>query len=80
MIAYEGKHGIRYWLADTEEQLCAALKLLFELLDDLGCFSSLDDDLPAARKGDQKAIRRILRTRQVNETWEVCYAIDPLAK
>ncbi len=82
ILAHEGKHGIQYWVIDNREQVNAAMRALFNQLDDEGCYEEEDEwTLSAARKGDHGAIYKILKARQdaEYEKWEVIFAIDPCA-
>ena len=81
LIAHEGKHGIIYWQAADRQQVNAALRALFDMLDEQGCYED-DEGLDAARAGEHSAIYRILKARQdcEYEKWEVIYAIDPSSK
>ena len=36
LIAHEGKHGIIYWQAADRQQVNAALRALFDMLDEQG--------------------------------------------
>jgi hypothetical protein len=80
ILVYNGKYEKIYWLADSKEQLEAAFKRLFAILDNLCCY---DDDVPgitAARNGDIKIITKILQERKdcEYEGWDFIYADDPL--
>lgn len=76
ILIYHGEHGDQYWLADTPTREMQALQALFTILDEWGCYTEVDDTdvahaLPAARKGDPKAIHFILsvRDRYEYEGW-----------
>ncbi len=83
IIIYDGKHGQEYWIAETREQVRAALRELFTMLDGMGCYTDwsnndIQDLLPEARGGSHRAIYEILRARQSYEYegWRTEYATD----
>jgi len=45
LIAHEGKHGITYWQATSRQQIDAAMRALFDLLDSQGCYHDQQQDL-----------------------------------
>jgi hypothetical protein len=80
ILVYRGKYEKLYWLAGNNEQLQAAFKKLFAVLDNFCCY---DDDVPgiaAARNGDIKVIEKILHERKdcEYEGWDFICAADPL--
>ena len=81
ILVYEGKYGQVLWLADSRPQVNAAMRQLFDMLDEDGCYID-DEGLEAARAGEHMAIYRILKARQdyEYETWRIVYATDPTEK
>jgi len=79
ILIYHGKHGDEYYLADTNARLAAAKQQIFQMLDEWGCYSDIDDErLTAARGGDHGAIHSILIEHQDSEyeNWEIVIATD----
>ncbi len=78
ILIYHGKHGDEYMLADTTERLRAALKRLFKMLDEMGCYEG-EEYLEDARNGNDQALRFILMSRKdcEYEGWDLEEAIDP---
>lgn len=83
ILIYHGKHGDEYWLADTEEQLNAAMFRLFTILDELQCY--VEDEhhsltLRMARTGNAKCVRAILEEHRgyEYEGWDLEEATDPI--
>lgn len=60
MLAYRGKHGDQYWLADTPTRAVQARKTLFRQLDGMGYYEDDEDNLEQARAGNVQAIEIIL--------------------
>jgi len=79
ILVYHGKHGDEYWLADTPERLQAAMRQLFQMLDDWHCYKSSDEGVAAARAGDARAVKGILMRHAgyEYEGWDIIEAIDP---
>ena len=82
ILIYHGKHEDQYWLADTPQQLEAALRKLFTELDELGCYT--EDEfrsltLANAREGDARCIRHILESHRFHEYegWDLKEVADP---
>ncbi len=82
ILIHHGKHGDEYLLADTPERLSAAMRHLFNLFDELGCYA--EDEvrsltLAKAREGDARSIRYILESRRdcEYEGWDMEEAVDP---
>jgi hypothetical protein len=78
IMIYRGKYGDEYWLADTHDQLKAAMRKLFTFLDGWQCYSN-DVGLKEAREGDIRAISRILEARRLYEyeEWQLVEVVDP---
>ena len=83
ILLYHGKTGPSCWLADTRDQLNAAMQAMFREIDTLGCYSSYPREFyqafTAARNGDARQTRAILNMRNGRkwESWELLYADDP---
>ena len=83
ILLYHGKTGPECWLADTREQLNAAMRAVFQRIDTLGCYSSYPREFfrnfTKAREGDSRQVRAILNMRNGRkwESWEVLDAGDP---
>lgn len=79
ILVYRGKYGREYWLANTDEQLSAALTKLFKRLDEWSCYEDDEDGIAEARAGNFKAIRSILvrHSDYEYEGWDLEEAIDP---
>ena len=79
ILIYHGKQDDEYWLADTPERLNAALRQLFQRLDDWHCYEDGEAGLAEARAGSRKAIRRILDRHNgwEYECWDLQEATDP---
>ncbi len=78
ILIYHGKHGDEYWLADTPERFRAAMRKLFTMLDEMGCYED-DPGLEQARNGDHRFICHILqaRNRYEYEGWDLEEVSDP---
>ena len=59
ILVYYGKHGDEYWMADTPEQLEAAMRGLFASLDECDYYED-EDHAEKAREGDLETIKCIL--------------------
>ena len=79
ILIYHGKHGKDYYLVDTPERLEAAMRQLFQQLDDCGCYEDDEQDVAEARSGNIKAITWVLKRHAgyEYEEWEIIEAIDP---
>ena len=79
ILIYHGKHGKDYYLVDTPERLEAAMRQLFQQLDDWGCYEDDEQDVAEARRGNIKAITWVLKRHAgyEYEEWEIIEAIDP---
>lgn len=68
ILVYFGKHGNTYWLVDTPARKRAAMRELFDLLDEEGCYQDEDEEhLAACRQGKPRAIEGMLYSRQSAE-------------
>ncbi len=78
ILIYHGKYGDEYLLADTPARIRAALRRLFKLLDEQGCYED-QPHVEEARNGDDRAIRFILASRKgcEYEDWDLEEVIDP---
>ena len=68
ILIYHGKHGKTHWLADSKEQLNAAMWKLFTILDEQGCYTEDETHsftLRMARAGNAKCVRAILEPSHV---------------
>ena len=63
ILIHRAKHGDAYWLADTETRAAQAREILFQRLDEQGCYTD-DEGLEKARAGDVQAIETILEGRR----------------
>lgn len=54
LLKWEGKHGERYWMADTEKRLKAAFMAMFVELNDYGMYEGGED----AEKGLLEKIKK----------------------
>jgi hypothetical protein len=81
ILVYFGKHGDEYFLVDTPERLEAALRYLFKLFDEWGCYSDDEEDIVEARAGNARAIRWVLERHcdYEYEEWRIETALDLLA-
>ena len=82
ILIYHGKHGDEYWLADSSEQLNAAMWRLFTILDEQGCYIEAETHsftLRMARAGNSRCVRSILESRKgcEYEDWDLEEAYDP---
>ena len=80
ILVYRGKHDNDYYLVDTPERLQAAMRQLFMLLDECGCYTDEDTrHLAQARDGNIRAIKGILESHRCYEyeEWEIIEVIDP---
>jgi len=82
ILIYHGKHGKTYWLADSKEQLNAAMWKLFTILDEQGCYAEDETHsftLSMARAGNAQCVRAILESRRdcEYEGWDLEEAVDP---
>jgi len=80
ILVYRGKHGNAYWLADTKTRAAQAREILFERLDEQGCYE-IDEEglLEQARAGKADAIEFILESRRgcEYEDWDYEYVEVP---
>lgn len=83
LLVYHGKHSDHYWLIDTPARHDAAMVALFQLLDEFGCYHSIDNKkcleaLAVARSGNLKFIKAILESHNgyEYESWDIEYAED----
>lgn len=67
ILIYHGRHGDKYWLADTSERLEAAMRKLFAQFDEWGCYEGDENGIAKARAGDLRVIKCILQRRQDRE-------------
>jgi len=79
ILIYHGKHGNQHWLADTDERLNAALRILFQQLDEWGCYDDSVEGIHEARVGNIGTIKRILTRRSAceYEEWDLEEVVDP---
>ena len=82
ILIYHGKHGDEYWLADTPQQLNAAMFRLFAILDGQQCY--VEDEhrsftLRMARMGNAQCVRAMLELHRdyEYEGWELKEVVDP---
>jgi hypothetical protein len=82
ILVHYGKHGDEHWLADSSEQLNAAMWRLFTILDEQQCF--VEDEvhsftLRMARTGNAQCVRAILQLHRdyEYEGWELKEVTDP---
>ncbi len=77
ILIYHGKHGDEYWLADTPERFRAAMRKLFTMLDEDGCYEG--ENVEQARSGDHRFICHLLQSRKdcEYEGWDLEEVSDP---
>ena len=84
ILLFHDNTGPICWLANTEEQLSAAMRVMFRCIDTRGCYSSYPREFyrnfELAREGDNRQIRAILKMRngKKGESWQILNAGDPL--
>ena len=78
ILVYYGKHGDEYWMADTPEQLEAAMRGLFASLDECDYYED-EDHAEKAREGDLETIKCILyrHSDREYEQWDIKEARNP---
>jgi len=82
ILIYHGKHGDEYWLANTREQLNAARRKVFDMLDEWGCYEEDEAGsiaLESARNGDAYFIQQFLDSHKNGEYegWDLEEVCDP---
>ena len=82
LLVYHGKHGDHYWLVDTPERYDAALKAMFDFMDEMGYYRDAgarnNAILAAARGGDMQYIKGIVESHNgyEYESWDIETAAD----
>jgi hypothetical protein len=76
ILVYHGKHADSFWIVDTPARMKGAMKALFKLLDEDGCYYEGDVKeswLTAARRGEMPYVLAILESRNgyEYECWSV---------
>jgi hypothetical protein len=81
VLVYHGKHGDEYWIVDTPGRVVGAVKALFKLLDDMGCYEESGNQrfnrlLAEARSENLPCIQAILESRNgyEYESWDLVRA------
>ena len=77
ILVYKGKNGDAYWLIDTPARRDAAMKAIFEQLDEYHCYDDDNEqDVASARAGNSHAIRGLLDRHQgyEYEDWDIEFA------
>jgi len=71
ILIHRAKHGDAFWLADTETRAAQAREILFNRLDEQGCYTN-EEGLEKARAGNVQAIEIILEAGRgcEYEDWE----------
>lgn len=81
ILVYPDIAGDIYWLAETEEQLSAALTQLFQLLDEQGHYMEVRSDAIyiAAKSGDFDCVKQVLEHGKHCEYpgWKFASIVDP---
>jgi len=80
ILIHHAKHGDALWLADTKIRAAQAREILFEQLDEQGCYEADEEGLlEKARAGDAGAIEIILDSRRgyEYEDWDYEYIEVP---